>query len=318
MIFSLIIVFASFLISLIGTKLLIVSFRGTQMMVDKRGGVAIPRAGGLALSLALLIPMMVEDTNFALMLGVFLLVSVSLLADLIVLPSWVGLLVQAMAASILLGLLPAETMGWDIKIILIFLWLFCMYGFAETDRMEGMTAATMMSMGLGFAFIATFNGTFPDVFSVYSLIIASAGAGFLWWSWPPAKIILGKVGAVPFGFIMGYVLLMGWNEGYMTAVLILPAYYASEAALMLGKIATTRRLKNHMFAFERAQHKGWKPASVIKLVAGINILLGFLGVYSLIEPDLAVICVALAYMSVFMLLGFFNHQTIKGDKEFHI
>ena len=318
MIFSLILVFSAFIIALVGTKLLILAFRKKTLLVDMRSRAQpIPRAGGLAVMFALLIPMMVEETNYAVMLGMLLLASVSLLDDLIELPKFVLVIAQLFSVGIALSMMDIDfptdlTPAFVDKLLIGLVWLGCINAFKTMDAMDGITAMEMVSLGVGLAMVAVFAGHFPDVLSIYSLILAAAGAGFFWWNRHPAKIFLGDVGAIPVGFIVGYILLVACYSGYGYAALILPAYYISESALTLGRKIAYRK-KHFPHAYHKALQHGRKPSTVVRLIAGINVLLGFLAVYSVIEPDLAPICTALAYMAVFMLMGFFNHVSHAQD-----
>ena len=65
----------------------------------------------------------------------------------------------------------------------------------------------MILLGIGLAIINITAGEFPSVLFTQSLIFASAGFGFWWWNLHPAKVFAGEIGAIPAGFIAGYLLL---------------------------------------------------------------------------------------------------------------
>ncbi len=322
MIFSLFITLAAFLVSLVGTKLLIVAFRDRRMMLDvpnlrSNHKAPVPKGGGLAVIFALIIPMMVANVDLAIVLSVLMLAAVSLLDDLITVPPLVRLLVQFIAVTIPLSILPIDIFGEVVpplaeKIIIGALWIWCINLFNFMDGVDGLSAVEMISIGLGITFIMVFAEKFPSELAQYGMVLAAAGCGFWWWNKHPAKIFLGDVGSVPIGFIIGYLLLLTALSGYAAAAIILPAYYLADATITLIK-RLCRREKiwqaHSSHYYQQAVRRGWKHNVVVRYVAGVNILLGFLAVYSTLSPDLDFLYVALAGLAVLMLMGFFGHQS---------
>ena len=179
------------------------------------------------------------------------------------------------------------------------------------DGIDGLAATEMIGVGIGFCLLSAFAGvTFPHALFAYNLILAAAGCGFLWWNWHPAKIFLGDVGSIPIGFLLGYLLLLAANSGYLFAALILPAYYLSD-----GTITLARRLwqgkkiwvAHSEHYYQQAVRRGRRHDTVTRYIFGLNILLVFLATLAVINPRIAVIHLAVAYLAVFMLLGFFAH-----------
>lgn len=324
MIFSLFLALSAFLIALVGTRLLIVAFRGRRLLLDmpnprSNHDVPVPRGGGLAVIFALLIPMMVANLSLAIVLSVLILAAVSLLDDLISVPVIVRLLVQVIAVSIPLSMLPVDLLGdWlpplAEKIVIGLLWIWCINLFNFMDGVDGLSATEMISIGLGIALLVAFADDFPDPLSEYAMIMAAAGCGFWWWNRHPARIFMGDVGSIPMGFMAGYLLLFTALSGYVAAALILPGYYVADATItLLSRLCRRQKIwqAHSEHYYQQAVRKGWKHHAITHYVAGINILLGSLAVYSMLHPQLAELYVALAYMAVFMLMGFFGH----GDRH---
>lgn len=326
MIFSLFITLAAFLIALIGTKLLIVAFRGRRLMLDipnirSNHTVPAPKGGGLAVIFALIIPMLVANIDLAIVLSMLMLASVSFLDDLISVPAPVRFIVQVIAVSIPLSMLPIHFSDGMIpvlaeKIIIGALWIWCINLFNFMDGIDGISAVEMIAIGLGITLVMVFAEQFPSMLAQYGMILAAAGCGFWWWNKHPAKIFLGDVGSIPIGFMVGYLLLLTALSGYGVAAIILPGYYVADATITLLK-RLYRREKiwqaHSTHYYQQAVRRGWKHNVVVRYVAGVNILLGFLAIYSMLSPDLDMLFVALAYMAVFMLMGFFGHHHGKID-----
>lgn len=322
MIFSLFLTLAAFLISLVGTRLLVVAFREKRMLLDTPNARSnhknpVPKGGGLAVVFALIIPMLLADIELPMVLSVLILASVSLMDDLIGVPAFVRLAVQALAVSIPLSMLQLDIFGELLppeaeKIVVGLAWIWCINLFNFMDGIDGISAVEMISVGLAVALLMVFADLFPNQLSQYGMIMAAAGLGFWWWNRHPAKIFLGDVGSVPIGFLIGYLLIMAAEYGYGAAAVIIPGYYLADASVTLVKRACQRKKiwqAHSEHYYQQAVRKGWKHSAVTNYVAGVNILLGFLAIYSVLSPDLAVMYVALAYMAVFMLMGFFGYHS---------
>lgn len=326
MIFSLFITLAAFLIALIGTRLLIIAFRDRRMMLDmpnlrSNHVTPVPRGGGLAVVFALIIPMLVANADLAIILSLLILAAVSLMDDLIGVPALVRLLVQVIAVSIPLCVLPVDLFdGWMpplvSKLAIGVVWIWCINLFNFMDGVDGISATEMISIGLGIALLMVFAEQFPNPLSQYAMILAAAGCGFWWWNHHPAKIFLGDVGSIPIGFMVGYLLLQTALSGYVAAAVILPAYYLADSGVTLLKRLSARKKiwqAHSEHYYQQAVRKGWKHSVVVRYIAGVNVLLGFLAVYSMLDPDMAGLYIALAYMAVFMMMGFFGHSSSSAN-----
>ena len=107
-------------------------------------------------------------------------------------------------------------------------------------------------------------------------------------------------------------------SGYVYAALILPAYYLADSTItVLSRLMQGKRIwePHHEFYYQKALKNGRKPETIVRLVASVNMLLIFLARRTVIEPDLSIFYLALAYLSVFMLLGFFAHSHAKQSDE---
>lgn len=320
MIFSLFVTLAAFVIALVGTRLLIVAFREKRLLLDIPNARSnhknpVPRGGGLAVIFALIIPMLVANIDLPVVLSVLILAAVSLMDDLIEVPAFVRLLVQVLAVAIPLSYLPLDITGGLLppmaeRLLIGALWIWCINLFNFMDGIDGISATEMISVGLGVALFMVFADQFPGAAAQYGMIMAAAGLGFWWWNRHPARIFLGDVGSVPIGFMIGYLLLMLAGSGHWIAALILPGYYVADSSVtLLKRLFTGKKIwqAHSEHYYQQAARKGWKHNVITRYIAGVNMLLGFLAIYSLLNPELEILYLALAYMAVFMLMGFFGH-----------
>jgi UDP-N-acetylmuramyl pentapeptide phosphotransferase/UDP-N-acetylglucosamine-1-phosphate transferase len=276
----------------------------------------VPRGGGIVLVFTILIGILIADSGYAVIFSLLLLTAVALLCDLIDIPNLVKILVQMLAIAVTLssmrhGLFGAWLMPDVDKCLTALLWLWVMQCFKATDRMDGFCTTHLVALGAAIIFLMAMESKFPGPMAESGLVIAGAGIGFLWWNWPPAKITMNEVGHIPLSFLVGYLLLQLIQAGYVFPALILPAYFLSDAT-----ITWVRRLyhKKSVFAqyedyyYLRRLRRGTSARVILNYVMGLHILLACLAVFSVLEPDIAALPLALAYFAVFMLLGFFIYE----------
>ncbi len=315
MTFYIVLALSVFLLSLIGTRLTIQALRKRPALPNLRGFPAPPVRGGIALVFVLVIGLLVADIHYGVVLAILLLAAVSLLHDLIGVPPLVRLLVQVLAVSLPLSFLAEPVFGgalpvWLDRVAAIGLWIWFINLFNAMDGIDGLAAGEMICISGGLVLLASLLGAFPSPLSSYSMVAATAGCGFFWWSRYPAKVALGEAGNVPIGFLMGYLLLLAILAGYGYAAAILPAYYLADSTVTLirqawrgNNIFRARTEHYYQQAVRRGRHQG----AVVRYILGINLLLILLATLSVLDPEIAIFNLAIAYMAVFMLLGFFAH-----------
>jgi UDP-N-acetylmuramyl pentapeptide phosphotransferase/UDP-N-acetylglucosamine-1-phosphate transferase len=320
MTFYILLALSAFLLSLLGTRLTILALRKRTVLLDlpnlrSNHKTPTPRGGGIAVVMALVICLLVADIDYGIILAVFMLAAVSLLDDLINVPAPVRLLVQVMAVLIPIsmnhvplfdGFLPV----WLDKTVTAIAWIWFINLFNFMDGIDGISAVEMICIGLGFALITVIVGIFPVPLGVFGMVIAAAGCGFLWWNWHPAKIFLGDVGSVPIGFLLGYLLLIAATSGYAYPAAILPAYYLADGTITLLRRLWQRKkiwMAHSEHYYQKAVRHGRRHDTVSRYVFGVNLLLILLATFSVIDPEFNLLYLAVAYMTVFMMLGFFAH-----------
>ena len=215
-----------FFLSLSLTAALIHIFRKTRfgkLFLDfpkARGlhAAPVPTIGGIAIfaSMWLSAALWIQRDLVAEIAGLSLvLLAISLIDDLRPLPAALRLLVHA-AAAVLLVLLWIQSFGLApndpsrsmlfilsplgaIVIALAIVWMTNLYNFM--DGADGLAGG--MSL-IGFGTYAVALATLPNTGGTLGPLAASlagAGAGFLLFNFPPAKVFLGDAGSIPLGFL---------------------------------------------------------------------------------------------------------------------
>lgn len=322
MTFYIILSLSAFMVSLLGTRLTILALRKRPRPVrpsDLRKPRPAPSGGGVAVVMGMIICLMVADMDYGVILSMFLLAALSLMDDIIGINLPVKLLVQVLAVLIPLGVMDVSLLaplfgdafpGWLDKAVIAILWVWFINLFNFMDGIDGISATEMICISGGLVAITIVTSTFPTPLCTYSLIVLASAWGFIWWNWYPAKIRLGDVGSVPIGFLLGYLLLLAISSGYAYAAAILPAYYLADATITLFYRAWKGKrffARHSEYYYQQAVLKGRRHDTVARYIFGVNLLLILLATFSVLNPELALFHLGLAYMAVFMMLGFFAY-----------
>lgn len=330
MTFTITVSLCAFMLSLLGSRIIILAMRQrrSRLGYDRlpSGTLGAPpysiQDGGIVLVFSILICLAAIDLRYSLLLSVLLLAAVTLLKKILPIPWLVQMLVQVLAIAVPLSGFMSPTFGgilpnWMDTLLTGALWLWFIHAFASMDRLEGLCASSMICVTMGLALVITIAGHFPDSLSSYSLVMMSAGCGFFWWNYPPAKITLGEVGSIPIGFLTAYLLIMAARAGYSSAVFLLPVYFVLDYTLSWIRSIWKNKLMirgKEEYYYRRAMQNGRSKRFVVRSVTGMSLLAISLAAHAQFEPGLASFNLLLAYLSVFMLLGFFAHDTenLKG------
>jgi UDP-N-acetylmuramyl pentapeptide phosphotransferase/UDP-N-acetylglucosamine-1-phosphate transferase len=190
------------------------------------------------------------------------------------------------------GLLP----GWlDIAAAAIaWLWFINLFNFM--DGIDGISGVEAASIGIGLSLLGLFAGHAPEAIWL-PLSLAMAALGFLWFNWHPARIFLGDVGSVPFGYLLGWLLLQTAAAGHWAPALILPLYYLADATITLLRRAARREKvwqahREHFY--QRAVQNGRSHGRVSLAVLAANAVLAALALVAMAQPVVALAAAAAA------------------------
>ena len=207
----------------------------------------VPIGGGWAIVPLVLVAWVaffwpIEDQlTWAVLIGTLVLASLSWVDDRRPLPPFSRLLVQAVAITLVLGLLPAEqtvfSKNWPLwadRLLAGLCWLWFVNLFNFMDGIDGLAGTEIIFICAGFIFIGLTTGLDLPTLHVVT-VLAGATAGFLWWNWHPARIFLGDVGSISIGFLLGWLLIKLAINGSLVAAFLLPAYFIADATVTILK-----------------------------------------------------------------------------------
>src|SRR5712692_7473071 len=130
----------------------------------------------------------------------------------------------------LVAVLPAAAL---VLIVIGILWVTNLYNFM--DGSDGLAGGMTV---MGFAFLgagAWLSG--DEALLIECAIVAAAGAAFLLFNFPPARLFMGDAGSVPIGFLAAALSLSGWRDGdwpfWFPAAVFAP--FIADATLTLFK-----------------------------------------------------------------------------------
>ena len=329
MIFDIILAFSVFFISLIGTKLVILTLQkravspNIDLLVGKRK-TPPPANGGIAVVFAIIIGFLGVETDYTIIASIFLLTGLPLLNNITPFPRIVKLIVRLIAVIIPLGVFTTPIFT-DLltplldKTLAVLLWLWIIHSFDRLEKVEGLLSIQMVSIGVGLSAITILSETFFSPLSIQALILAMAGISFLWWNHYPAKVLAGEIASVPVGFIAGYLLLLAANQGYSEAAFIIPAYFLADTFITFfnrpfsEKLIKNQKTKILPLYCHRAVMNSDSPKWIVRTITGINMLLIFLEAQILISPQMMIFNLIVAYAMVFTLVWYFARMTSKSS-----
>lgn len=107
---------------------------------------------------------------------------------------------------------------------------------------------------------------------------ALAGAAFLPFNWPPARVFLGDVGSISFGFLIAAFSLLAVQRGWIGwggAMILSSAFMIDALATLCGRMRRTRHWlqphRDHLYQWLR--RRGWGAARVVAAYQAWNLLI---------------------------------------------
>lgn len=198
-----------------------------------------------------------------------------------------------LAAALVVFMVPSQTLIFggafpfvlDRLIALVALgWFINLYNFM--DGIDGLTGVETITIAGG-ALAVLWRAGVASPFDGLALAMLGAGAGFLVWNWHKARIFLGDVGSIPLGFLLGGMLLYVATKVSLTAAVILPLYYLTDATRTLWqrfwrgeKVWEPHRTH----AYQRAARAVGSHSAVVLRIAGGNLMLVAAAVVAVASP----------------------------------
>lgn len=205
-------------------------------------------------------------------------------------------------ALVLQGYLPL----WLDRLVggLALVWFINLYNFM--DGIDGIAGVETVTIAAGYLLVTLAAGTQAPLHGLVAAVIG-ATLGFLVYNWHRARIFMGDVGAIPLGFLMGWLLFDLAVTHSLAAALILPLYYATDATLTLAKrIARGEKPwePHRSHAYQRAARGLGSHSAVVLRIALCNLVLVGAAVLALSQP---VTALGIAGLAVAALIASLEH-----------
>jgi UDP-GlcNAc:undecaprenyl-phosphate/decaprenyl-phosphate GlcNAc-1-phosphate transferase len=240
-------------------------------VVDVPGGrrvnqLPVPRLGGLALFLGLLVPALAflpgGHQNRGILLGAAVAVTVGIVDDFRGLPWYAKLAGQSAAAAVPAGFgvwvdrftLPfvgIHTLPESVGIPLTIVWIVAIMNMVNfLDGLDGLAAGVTAIAGLTFSVIALSLGKVDA--AILSAIVFGACLGFLRHNFYPARIFMGDSGALLLGYVLATTAVQGLLKTAATVALFFPLLVLA-VPIVDTTFVVVRRLKHGERVFEADQ-----------------------------------------------------------------
>jgi UDP-N-acetylmuramyl pentapeptide phosphotransferase/UDP-N-acetylglucosamine-1-phosphate transferase len=296
---------------------------------------AVPRGGGLAILLAILIgglgaAWFHSAAGLAgIAFGAILVGSVSFLDDHYSIPPPYRLLAHVVAVAVFLYqgyvleslMIPGTSLDWSFGVAAAFSLLFCVWLINLYNFMDGMDgfASGMAVFGFGcFAVMGWMVG--HGLFFVMNLVVASASAGFLVFNFPPARIFMGDVGSSTLGFLAAAFSLWGAQAGifpFWVAVLVFSPFIADATVTLVRRLLRREKIwqAHKMHYYQRLAQAGWGHRKTVLVEYAVMLGCGITAL-GVVRAPVGLQVAAFAGWMIFYFLFFFwvSRFTARHDK----
>ena len=300
------------IVSAFATLLLIAWMRGAQDrwpqdVPNQRSLHArpVPRSGGIAMMAGIFSGFAILQTPLVVVLPAAVLVALSHLDDIHGLPIPVRLGTQfAAAAGFAFGALPAIALPSLVLIVIGILWMTNLYNFMDgSDGLAGgMTVTGFTFLGAG----AWMSG--DDALLIECAIVAAAGAAFLPFNFPPARVFMGDAGAVPLGFLAAVLPLSGWRDGdwplWFPAAVFAP-FIADSTLTLLKRVGAGERFweAHNKHYYQRLVRMGWGHRRTALAEYALMLACGTTALWALREPLVLQLCALIGLVALHAVLA---------------
>jgi len=265
----------------------------------------VPRSGGIAMMAGIFSGFAILQTPLVVVLPAAVLVALSHLDDIHGLPIPVRLGTQfAAAAGFAFGAFPAVALPSLVLIVIGILWMTNLYNFMDgSDGLAGgMTVTGFTFLGAG----AWMSG--DDALLIECAIVAAAGAAFLPFNFPPARVFMGDAGSVPLGFLAAVLPLSGWRDGdwplWFPAAVFAP-FIADSTVTLLKRVAAGERFweAHNKHYYQRLVRMGWGHRRTALAEYALMLACGTTALWALREPLVLQLCALIGLVALHAVLA---------------
>jgi len=199
----------------------------------------------------------------------------------------------------------AQSWMLNVLAVLALLWLLNLYNFM--DGIDGLAGAELVFVTLVSSFLLITADANAEGLVWLLAALFAAGAGFLCWNWPPAKIFMGDVGSGFIGFTLGLLALLSMQQGVLsvwTWFILLGVFVVDATVTLLRRFFDGQRwYDGHAsHAYQNAARHYRNHARVTIGITSINCLwLAPLAWLSVIQPQLGFLLTLVAWLPLIAL-----------------
>jgi UDP-N-acetylmuramyl pentapeptide phosphotransferase/UDP-N-acetylglucosamine-1-phosphate transferase len=246
----------------------------------------VPRMGGIAMMAGVFSGFAILQTPLVVVLPAAVLVVLSHFDDARGLPISVRLGVQfAAAAGFAYGALAGLALPLVAPIVVGIMWVTNLYNFM--DGSDGLAGGMTV---FGFSFLGTgawMSG--DDALLIECAIVAAAGAAFLPFNFPPARLFMGDAGSVPIGFLAAVLSLAGWRDGdwpFWFPVAVFSPFIVDATLTLLKRAGARERIweAHNKHYYQRLVRMGWGHGRTALAEYALMLACGTAALWALREP----------------------------------
>ncbi|HSP05556.1 MAG TPA: MraY family glycosyltransferase [Acidobacteriota bacterium] len=259
----------------------------------------VPYMGGLAIYIAVLIPLCLlytfDSRILAILLSGTLVLLLGLIDDFGVLTPTAKLLGQIIAATVLIKgevLIHVASFPFWVNLTLTFLWIIGMTNAMNIiDIMDGLAAGVAIVASFVLFIVAVINN--HTMIAIFTLTLTGSLAGFLRYNFRPAKIYMGDAGSMFLGLSLGALAIIGDYSAhnrlaFFNPLMIFGVALFDTVYVMILRTAKGRSMflgsKDH-FAL-RLKVKGWPVVRIVIFSYVVTTILGGLALWNMyMEPS---------------------------------
>ena len=291
---------------------------------------AIPRIGGIGISLGTLLPIFLlcfffhssvlikTQSNILLYFGGGLAISLlGLFDDIKGINAKIKLLFQiviALAATQHGALVESLPMPWgrlELGIFSYVITIFWIIGiinaFNLIDGMDGLSSGITLFSSLTIAMLAIVNGNLPS--ALVALALAGAVTGFLIYNFNPARIFMGDSGSMFIGYILAILSLRSQSKAHAVVSIMVPII-AMGLPILDTTLAFMRRIMRHqsIFAADK-QHihhfllsLGFNQRKTVFILYSISIIFTILAMLMIFNSNIDTFLIVLVFAIIIIVI----------------
>lgn len=291
---------------------------------------AIPRIGGIGISLGTLLPIFLlcffftsgvtikTPSNMLLYFGGGLAISLlGLFDDIKGINAKVKMLFQILIAFVATqhgALIESLPMPWgrlELGIFGYFLTIFWIIGiinaFNLIDGMDGLSSGITLFSSLTLAMLAIANGYLPT--ALVALALAGAVTGFLIYNFNPARIFMGDSGSMFIGYILAILSLRNQSKAHAVVSIMVPII-AMGLPILDTTLAFMRRIMRHqsIFAADK-QHihhfilsLGFNQRKTVLILYSISIMFTVLSLLMIFNKNIDTFLIVLVFAIIIFVI----------------